>query len=106
MPKTSPIPRSVDNSASYFAEIQDTWLKEKEESDTMLYDSAMVDGHPPLTEKNSELGMWQSLQLMRATGDPRFDAEAQAMYAKLAAKFGNFHPPSPQVPGFILPVIR
>ncbi len=80
-------------------------MKDYEDSAELQYDSAMTDGHPPGTVPNSEVGMWQSLQLMRATGDPRFDAEAQAMYAQLAQRFGNYFPPSPQVQGFILPPV-
>lgn len=97
---TQPVPRAVDNSADYFEELQKGWQKEYDETAGMLYASAMVSGHPPLTEANSEIGMWQSLNLMRSTGDPRFwqDPEAQAMYAQLAQKYGSQRPPVPAVP--------
>ncbi len=107
MSKTQPIPRSVDNSADYFAELQKSWQQLYEDTSQMLYDSAMTDGHPPMTEPNSEVGMWQSLSMMRATGDPRYwqDPAAQAMYTKLGAKFGQAHPPMPAEPTGAMPPV-
>lgn len=94
MTKQNPIPHSVSNGAAYFAELQTMWKKEYATTSTLFSDSMMVDGHPPMTTNNSELGMWQSLTMMRASNDPRFytDPEAQAVWAQLNAKYGGPNP--------------
>lgn len=99
MSKSPPIPRSVPNGANYWADVQKTALSRKKDNSQLFYDSAMVDGRPPLTVQNSELGMWQRLSMMRQTGDPGFwnSPEAQQAYAQLSLKFGGA-PPTPAVP--------
>ena len=94
MSKANPLPKSVSNGADYFAQLQKAWMSEYEETAKLFHDSMMVDGRPPMTVQNSEIGMWQSLSAMRATGDPRYwqDPQAQAMYAQLAAKYGGTNP--------------
>lgn len=97
MSRQNPVPRSVPNGANYYADLQKTGMADYKATYAMFYASAMVDGRPPTTEKQSEIGAWQALSIMRATGDPAFwnDPEAQAAYNQLALKYGGTSPAVP-----------